>query len=702
MKELRVILLVDASSEDRTAVKKVWEEEQTQIYEILEAENSREATEVLRERRDVDIIFLDIILPETDGINFLSRIKKGGEYSHIPVVVNTYPGKNVQVEKALLLGAEDFILKPYHPEVLKKRISSVLNRNLQDRDVLTNLYPSQTFYNQTKRMLLHNPDTQFAMLYFNIKGFTVINDFYGNEKGDVILLELAQALREWIGRNGTYGRIIADNFVCCIPSASEDEEIQLFRYVEERMEELRRIYHFNLECGIYKIDDINLAVSIMCDRAKFSMINIRKNRGEKYAYYDADLARQYRNEQRIVADMEQALAERQFFIMLHPIYDAATESPVSAEALVRWKHPELGIIRPDIFVPLFEKNGFIRQLDLYVWEEVCKLLAKMLDDGNYVCPVSVNVSRIDLYDPEIGDAIEQMLEQYNVPKRLLRLEITESAYTEKPREIIELVSKLRNRGFELLMDDFGSGYSSLNMLKEMDIDTLKIDMQFMEELATSRRAGNILISIVRMAKLLNISTVAEGVETREQMEFLRNAGCDRIQGYYFSRPLSAEEYEKLMAEEALRRDEKKPYKKGVLLVDDVTMLRKSLIQALGDSYQYFEAANGKEALEVLNEYASKIGIIITDIFMPEMDGFELIQKLKQNSVFSHIPIIVITASEERENEIRALRLGAVDVATKPYDPVIVSHRVKNVMKMSETEWLQMEMQLMQSGILKGE
>ncbi len=198
------------------------------------------------------------------------------------------------------------------------------------------------------------------------------------------------------------------------------------------------------------------------------------------------------------------------------------------------------------------------------------------------------------------------------------------------------------------MDDFGSGYSSLNMLKEMDIDTLKIDMQFMEELATSRRAGNILISIVRMAKLLNISTVAEGVETREQMEFLRNAGCDRIQGYYFSRPLSAEEYEKLMAEEALRRDEKKPYKKGVLLVDDVTMLRKSLIQALGDSYQYFEAANGKEALEVLNEYASKIGIIITDIFMPEMDGFELIQKLKQNSVFSHIPIIVITASEERE------------------------------------------------------
>lgn len=311
--------------------------------------------------------------------------------------------------------------------------------------------------------------------------------------------------------------------------------------------------------------------------------------------------------------------------------------------------------------------------------------------------MSVNVSRIDLYDPGVGDAIEGMLEKYGLPRELLRLEITESAYTEKPQEIIELVSKLRQRGFFILMDDFGSGYSSLNMLKEMDIDTLKIDMMFMEELSSSKRAGNILISIVRMAKLLNISTVAEGVETAEQLEFVRNVGCDKIQGYYFSRPLRKEEYAKLIAEETQNDDVKVVYKKGVLLVDDVTMLRKSLIQALGDSYQYYEAADGKEALEVLKESVSRIGIIITDIFMPVMDGFELIRELKQNSVYSHIPIIVITASEGRENEIKALQLGAVDVVTKPYDPVIVSHRVKNVMEMSETEWLQMEIQLMQDG-----
>lgn len=695
MKDLRVVLLVSSSQEDRNAVKRVWKDDRK--YEILEASNGWEALEILHGRRDVDIIFLDIILAETDGLNFLSRLKKKGEYAHIPVVVNTNPGKNVQVEKALLLGAEDFVLKPYRPEVLKKRINNVLSRNLQARDMLTNLYPSLAFYYQTKRMLLHSPDTPFAMLYFNIKGFTLINDFYGNEKGDEILLELAQAMREWIGENGTYGRIIADNLVCCIPSVTGDEEIQLYRYVEGRMEKLRQVYHFNLGCGIYKIDDTQLPVSVMCDRAKFSLTNCRESRGEHYAYYDAALAEKYRNEQHLIADMDRALRERQFYIMLHPIYDAATERPVSAEALVRWEHPELGVISPDVFVPLFERNGFIRQLDLYVWEEVCNLLARMRSQGSRVCPISVNVSRIDLYDPGIGDAIEGMLEKYGLPRELLRLEITESAYTEKPQEIIELVSRLRQRGFFILMDDFGSGYSSLNMLKEMDIDTLKIDMMFMEELSSSRRAGNILISIVRMAKLLNISTVAEGVETAEQLEFVRNVGCDKIQGYYFSRPLKQDEYAKLIAEETQNGDRKVVYKKGVLLVDDVTMLRKSLIQALGDSYQYYEAADGKEALEVLKESASRIGIIITDIFMPVMDGFELIQELKQNSVYSHIPIIVITASEGRENEIKALQLGAVDVVTKPYDPVIVSHRVRNVMKMSETEWLQMEMQLMQDG-----
>ncbi len=696
MRERKTILIVASSEEDREKIGKILNKDRE--YEVLEASDGRKAQDILDTRNDIDLIFVDIILPETDGFQFLERVKKNGGTAHIPVVVNALSAMNGQIEKALSLGAEDFILKPYYDKALRNRAGSVINRAFHDRDSFTGLYTALTFYGRTKDMLLKNSDIPYVMMYFNIKGFTVVNDFYGNEKGDIILLEFSAILREGIGVKGTYGRIIADNFVCCIPNVRGNEEVRFFRYVEERMDTLRKECHFNLECGIYKIDDTELPVSVMCDRAKFSLMDIEKKRGERYAYYNVEMAERYRNEQRIIADMEQALEERQFYVMLQPIYDARTERPISAEALVRWKHPEMGVIKPSVFVPLFEKNGFIRQLDLYTWEEVCKLLARMQRNGSAV-PISVNVSRVDLYNPGIGNAIEALLQKYQIPKNLLRLEITESAYTEKPREFITLVSNLQERGFELLMDDFGSGYSSLNMLKEMPIDTLKIDMQFMEELSSSQRAGNILISIVRMARLLQISTVAEGIETREQLEFLQNVGCDKIQGYYFAKPLMIEEYEKLMAQEALHTDKENVYKKGILLVDDVRMLRCSLRDALGSSYRYFEAGNGREALEILNESVRNISIIITDIFMPEMDGFELIQKLQGNSVFSHIPIIVITASEERENEIKALEYGAVDVITKPYDPVIVSQRVKNVMKMSETEWLQMEMKLMNGSVI---
>ena len=251
-----------------------------------------------------------------------------------------------------------------------------------------------------------------------------------------------------------------------------------------------------------------------------------------------------------------------------------------------------------------------------------------------------------------------------------------------------------------MMDDFGSGYSSLNMLNDLPVDVLKIDMNFMQQLESSRRTGNIVISIIRMAKLLHINTVAEGVETKEQKEFLKNIGCDEIQGYYFAKPMEAEDYCNFMMKEPVQQLERSGYKKGVLVVDDVTVIRKSLIQALGDEYTYYEAANGQQALDILKTEASQISIIITDVFMPVMDGFELIGNLQENPVYSHIPIIVVTVSEERENEIKALKLGAVDVITKPYDPVSAKHRVKNVLKIAEAERLQMEIKLLNEKNMK--
>lgn len=692
MKDHRVILIVSAAEENMAVIKKIWEDEPE--YKLLQASSKMEAKAALAMNSDVDLIFLDSTGAEEDGIAFLKSTKKEGEYAHIPIMAGAQPGDYEWVEKALAEGAEDFVLRPYNVGLIRKKVSNAINRNLHDRDPMTKLYTETVFYNQTKRMLLKNPNITYAMLYFNVKGFTLVNEFHGGEAGDSILNQLSEMLREDVGKRGTYGRIIADNFVCCIPSINGDEEVFLYHHIEDRMKDLRQEYHFNLECGIYRIEDSRMPVAKMCDRAKFALMDIKGSTGKRYAYYNTKTAEMYRDEQRMVADMEWSLKEGQFFVMIQPIYDTMTERPVCAETLVRWKHPELGVVRPDIFIPLFEKNGFIRQLDWFVWEEVCKLLVRLRAKGSTLCPISVNVSRIDLYHPGVESVLECLLEKYHLPKSLLKLEITETAYTEKPQEIIKIVSELHERGFELLMDDFGSGYSSLNMLKEMPIDTLKIDMKFMEELSTSQKAGNILISIVRMAKLLNMRTVAEGVETREQLEFLRNVGCDRIQGYYFSKPLTLDEYETLMEKEGEREDGGVIYKKGVLVIDDIRMLRTAMMGALGDTYRYFEAENGKEALRVLQEHVGEISIVITDITMPEMDGFELIEAMKRNPAFSYIPIIVVTASEGRESEIKALKLGAIDVITKPYDPVVVSQRVKNVIQMSEVEWLQMEMRLL--------
>ncbi len=700
MKELRKIMVVDSSEEDRAELHRIWEDGNE--YVLVEAENSAQAMEVLRRQKDIDLIFLDMTSVETNGLHFLREVKRG-ECSHIPVMVGVNQGQDAQVERALLSGAEDFIQKPYNEDVLKKRANIVINRDLQGRDPLTKVYTAVTFYNRTKQMLLKFPEIPYAVIWFNIKGFTLINGFYGNEVGDAILLEFAQILEESIGDHGTYGRIISDNFVVCIPNAKGGEAVNLYKYVESRLDKLRRKYHFNMECGIYRVEDLQTPVSVMCDRAKFSLMDIRANIDGRYAYYNDDSARRYREKQRIIADMERALKESQYFIMYQPIYDTNTERPVGAEALVRWRHPEMGIICPDTFIPLFEKNGFIHRLDLYVWEEVCRFLAGVRDKGYTPLPISVNVSRIDLYNSVIVAAVEDILRKYDLPKELLRLEITETAYTEKPQEILNLVSDLRKSGFAMLMDDFGSGYSSLNMLKEMPIDMLKIDKQFMVELATSRRAGNILISIIRMAKLLNISTIAEGVETERQLEFLRNAGCDKIQGYYFAKPMQTDEFERLLAEETKKPERHEVlYKKGVLIVDDVKILRKALIGALGDTYQYFEAENGKEALEVLRESVTKIRIVLADIYMPEMDGFKLLAELRSNPIYSHIPVMVITASEERDDEVKALEMGAMDVITKPYDASIVSRRVRNVLELSEMDWLQMEMRLMNEGEPKPE
>ena len=284
----------------------------------------------------------------------------------------------------------------------------------------------------------------------------------------------------------------------------------------------------------------------MCDRANLALNRAKGNFQTPYCVYDDNMRQQMVMEQKIVNAMESAIENKEFTLYLQPKYEIINETLIGAEALVRWNSKTGGFISPADFIPVFEKNGFVYDVDKFIWEETCRCLRRWLDEGKKVVPVSVNVSRIDLYDPMLLDYLVELREQYRIPEDLLELEITESAYTEDPDQIIATTSQLSKAGFMILMDDFGSGYSSLTSLKKMHIDILKLDMGFLNSKDESVKGGNILAAIMQMAHSLNMQTIAEGVETKEQVDFLRSIGCQWVQGYYYSRPLPVADYEKLL------------------------------------------------------------------------------------------------------------------------------------------------------------
>jgi EAL domain-containing protein (putative c-di-GMP-specific phosphodiesterase class I) len=306
-------------------------------------------------------------------------------------------------------------------------------------------------------------------------------------------------------------------------------------------------YKLSFNLGIYPITDRSVPVASMFDRADLALQAAKGMYTRHWAVYDSQMRDEILSEQEIVSEMNDALNEKQFCIYLQPVYSAIGKHLVSAEALVRWKHPTKGMILPGLFIPIFEKNGFIIQLDRFIWEEACIYLDNLRKNGKPMIPISVNVSRVNLYSHDLVEFLTSLIAKYDLKPELLRLEITETAYTENPDQIIEVLPLLRKAGFTILMDDFGSGYSSLNMLKSIELDILKIDMRFVDDFASSSKSGNLITSIVRMAKWLDLKIIVEGVETKKQYDFLKSIGCDYIQGYYFSKAIPVVQFEDLLS-----------------------------------------------------------------------------------------------------------------------------------------------------------
>ena len=426
-----------------------------------------------------------------------------------------------------------------------KHVETAQIRQLRERDRLTGLYNASTFYEKADKLVKAHPGQRFDASYLDIEHFKLFNEWHGREAGDEILRSIAARLDSLAERHGgVAGYLGGDDFTLVLPCGviaedSIDGQLKLPPFDSEDT------IGFRPAIGVCPIEEAGGSVSTACDYAMLAMASVKNAYAKRVAWYEDSMSEKLENEAKLLLEVKQALKNREFVPYWQPQCSTRTGRIVGLEALVRWQHPERGIVMPGAFIPVLERNGFIASLDLYVWDEVCRNLRSWIDRGNRPIPVSVNISRADLYAIDVVETLEDLVSTYGLDHRLLELEITESAYAED-RKMAEAVRQLKALGFTILMDDFGSGYSSLNMLKDINVDVLKIDMRFLDR--DDRRSKDIMESVIRMARWLDLPVIAEGVETREQVNFLLDVGCSYAQGYYYARPMEAAAFEALLTD----------------------------------------------------------------------------------------------------------------------------------------------------------
>lgn len=428
----------------------------------------------------------------------------------------------------------------------------VSNQRFKQRaeyDELTGILNRNAFCRKVDSLVKNNPeavkDGRYAMVYFDILRFKAINDMFGMAEGDRVLCYVADLLQGLIGEDDLACRIDSDRFTF-FTNAYGDALETLIENLLDGLSSYKLPFAVACNVGVYVTVGADVSAVSMMDRAILAQSKIKGSHTVKFSYYTEEMRNDLLSEQEISGIMEEALADEQFLVYYQPQFNHATGSLVGAEALVRWKHPERGLISPGLFIPIFERNGFITKLDLYVFGHVCAFLRKCIDQNLTVVPISSNFSQYDIFQPRFVETLEELRMKYDVPVKYLRVEITESAIVGGSDRVNEIVKRLRECGYVVEMDDFGSGYSSLNVLREVDLDVIKLDMLFLSEKSNNNRGGTIISSIVRMAKWLDMPVIAEGVETMSQADFLKSIGCEYIQGYLYSKPLPEAEFEALL------------------------------------------------------------------------------------------------------------------------------------------------------------
>lgn len=552
-----LMLIVDDVEINRVILAQFFKDD----YEICEASNGEEAL-LFVEDHPVSVILLDLVMPIMDGFELMTRLKRDDRFRDIPIIVTTARNESDNEVRAMELGAADFISKPYNPTIVRSRVQNVVSRlenewrkleqsaqskamfDMRRRieaDSLTGLYDRDNFCRKAASFMQMDATKKYAVVYLDANSFKVVNDLYGVETGNLLLRSVAAFLQNVCSELGVAGRLESDHFVLCLPADALNIDA-ILQGLDGVLQSLSIPQNIRFYAGIYPVSNVFLAIAQMYDRAHAALKTVKGTYTVRYAWYDEKMREDEVEEHLILRDMAGALVSGQFFINIQPILNVETGADVSGEILVRWYHPLKEFISPARFIPIFEKNGFVAQLDRFVWEEACKLLAHEKDTFGRVIPVSVNLSRLNFYDEELVEYILGLMQKYGLEPWMLELEITESAYTDNMHLLVDTVARFRKEGFKILLDNFGSGYSSLNMLRNMPVDVLKLDVRSLNDIQHDSRARAIVRNVAQLARDLAMDVVVEGVETKEQLDFLTGVGCKSIQGFYVSRPLTKEDY----------------------------------------------------------------------------------------------------------------------------------------------------------------
>lgn len=390
--------------------------------------------------------------------------------------------------------------------------------------------------------LIHSTAKKLGFIQFDISKFKIINDSYGERFGDEILDFINSRLNDICRPDQYYVNLRSDVFMVVTEYENEKELVGFIEKLDEQIRVFKGI-KLQISYGVYTAEDKRMELRQMEDRAAMARKASKDNVLTHILFYKEQFKDSLYNRKFIEENMQSAITENQFLMYLQPKYSIAKNEIIGAEALVRWKHPERGMIYPDQFIPIIEENGFIQKVDYYIWEKACRFIKKCKDAGLRICPVSVNVSRVHLRDNECIQVLDELIAHSGIPKSLLELEITETANNQ---QVSQKALQLKEEGFTLLMDDFGSGYSSLNILLETPFDVIKLDRKFMENMMVSGKGRLILEQVVSMAGKLNLGLLAEGVETKEQVDLLQNIGCDQVQGYYYAKPMPEDAFFELL------------------------------------------------------------------------------------------------------------------------------------------------------------